>query len=361
MKWMPCWFSWCRWAYVVSCESPEVDEAQDLVRLLGLGNAGFGIAEHPRGGVPRQEDQNALLTPAAARHVVLFQRLGLGIGGHGVKVEVDGRPASEADPVHGVGPGVHQARGAAAIDAGTVGREVGPFRDDVEAGKEGDARVEHQIHDMALAFFAEQLERQQGPHRLGRRNHFRFRQRGGAHDGGHIEIPHQRHEEEQAPDARAKRARGDTQRAHVGHGRRVRLQPVRPLVIPTTGQPGEALFPQQDRQGVDAGRVAGRRQLPLDIVDGQILLPHRDSEIPHAVTNRRGLRPMFERLEESGALAGIMAKLVTEDPEGAGRVAKAARHDVGGLALDEESAQGLILPLARRIGGEKEASGPRRC
>jgi hypothetical protein len=105
------------------------------------------------------------------------------------------------------------------------------------------------------------------------------------------------------------------------------------------GQAGEALLAEQDAQRVDTDRVAGLGQFPLDVVDGEILLPHRDGQRAHPIPDRGRLRPVLERLKEAGALGGIVPELVTEDPEGPGRVTEAVRHNVGGGALDEEAAQ----------------------
>ena len=49
-----------------------------------------------------------------------------------------------------------------------------------------------------------------------------------------------------------------------------------------------------------------------------------------------------------------MAELVTEDAEGPGRVAEAAGDLVGGEAFDEVGAEGLVLSVQRRFGGEEE-------
>src|SRR5262249_32628558 len=51
---------------------PEIDEAQDLPGLLGLGDAGPGVAEDALAGVPGQEGQDALLAAAAAGKGVGF-------------------------------------------------------------------------------------------------------------------------------------------------------------------------------------------------------------------------------------------------------------------------------------------------
>jgi hypothetical protein len=64
---------------------------------------------------------------------------------------------------------------------------------------------------------------------------------------------------------------------------------------------------------------------------------------------------VFDRLEEARAFRGIVPELVAEDPEGPGGVAEAVRDDVGGSALDEETAQGFILPVEGGVRGEKES------
>ena len=64
---------------------------------------------------------------------------------------------------------------------------------------------------------------------------------------------------------------------------------------------------------------------------------------------------MLDRLEEARAFRGIVPKLVTEDPEGPRGVAEAVGDDVGGRALDEEAAQGFILPVEGGVRGEKES------
>ena len=80
------------------------------------------------------------------------------------------------------------------------------------------------------------------------------------------------------------------------------------------------------------------------------------ASVAHPIAHRGRLRPVLERLKETGALGGIVAELVAEDAEGPGGVAEAMRHDVGGGALDEKAAQRFVLPLKRGVGGEKESS-----
>jgi hypothetical protein len=49
-----------------------------------------------------------------------------------------------------------------------------------------------------------------------------------------------------------------------------------------------------------------------------------------------------------------MTELVAEDAEGPRRVAEAASDLVGGESLDEVGAEGLVLSLERRFGGQEE-------
>jgi len=61
------------------------------------------------------------------------------------------------------------------------------------------------------------------------------------------------------------------------------------------------------------------------------------------------------RLEEPGPLGGVVPKLVAEDPKGPGGIAEAAGDLAGREALHKEAAQGLVLALGGRVGGEEEA------
>ena len=131
---------------------PEVGEAQDFGGLLVFGDAGVCVAQDAGGGIAGQEHQHALLGTAAAGNIVFFQRFFLGVGGHGVEIEIDGIAARQPGPPHLVEPGSHEPDHGPVIDAGTVAGQVGAFGHDVEAGEQGDALVANQVHDVALAF-----------------------------------------------------------------------------------------------------------------------------------------------------------------------------------------------------------------
>ena len=56
----------------------------------------------------------------------------------------------------------------------------------------------------------------------------------------------------------------------------------------------------------------------------------------------------------------VVAELITQDAEGAGRVAEAASDVAGKLLIDEVSAEGFVLALQGELGGEKEVLVARR-
>ena len=61
------------------------------------------------------------------------------------------------------------------------------------------------------------------------------------------------------------------------------------------------------------------------------------------------------RREKKGGM-GFSAKMVTEDVEGIEGVAEGAGHLFGGTALDQVSAQSLVLAVFRQAGFQEEAA-----
>jgi hypothetical protein len=53
---------------------------------------------------------------------------------------------------------------------------------------------------------------------------------------------------------------------------------------------------------------------------------------------------------------GFSAKMMTEDVEGIAGIAKSARHLLGGTALDQVSAQGLVLAMFGQARFQEEAT-----
>ena len=99
---------------------PEFDKAQDLTRLLGLRDPGVGVAGDPFGGVAGEEDQDALL--AAAGDVVLLQGFFLGIGGDGMKIQVDGGAGFKPATLRLLN---QAAIIGAVVEAGAIGGQIG--------------------------------------------------------------------------------------------------------------------------------------------------------------------------------------------------------------------------------------------
>ena len=66
------------------------------------------------------------------------------------------------------------------------------------------------------------------------------------------------------------------------------------------------------------------------------------------------MRAALRLAEEGSAFFGVVAELVTEDPESARGIAETAGDVGGGFLVDEESAQSLVLALQGKLGGEEE-------
>lgn len=285
---------------------------------------------------------------------MLFEGLLLRVGRHRMEVEIERGATREASPLHLPKPGAHQLQVGLVVDAGAVGGQVGPFGNDVESSEKGHALVKDQVHHVTLAFLADELERQQRPHRL------LGGDPGGPWQGDlpkhspQSNVSHQRDEQEETPDSGSEGPGRQIEDADVCSGSGFGFQGDKPFVIATAREACKALLSQQDSQGVDADRVAGARQFPLDVIDREVLLPHRHGECSDTIARRGFLRSARDVLEEPGLFGWIMPKLVTQDAKGARRVAEALGHLVGRHAFNEEAAKGFILSVERLFGGEKE-------
>jgi hypothetical protein len=94
----------------------------------------------------------------------------------------------------------------------------------------------------------------------------------------------------------------------------------------------------------------------LDVIDRQVLLAQSDGVLADALASRRALGAMLGSLEESGALGGLMAELMTEDAESAWGVIEAA-GDLGRRQLIQKiGAAGFVLAVKGGFGSEEEWS-----
>ena len=90
----------------------------------------------------------------------------------------------------------------------------------------------------------------------------------------------------------------------------------------------------------------------LDVIDGEILFAHSQNEVADGALLRLSAWAGFEVLEKGGFGA---TEVVTENAEGAWRVAEALSHLLGGGAFQEVGAKGLVLALGGGGGLEEEA------
>jgi hypothetical protein len=61
--------------------------------------------------------------------------------------------------------------------------------------------------------------------------------------------------------------------------------------------------------------------------------------------------------EEGRALLGVVAELMTQDAEGAGRIPEAASRFDGREPIDEIGTEGFVLAMERLLGGKEEVRG----
>jgi hypothetical protein len=77
-------------------------------------------------------------------------------------------------------------------------------------------------------------------------------------------------------------------------------------------------------------------------------------QVPDAIARGCRVRPLAGGGEEGGPFGEVVAELMTEDAEGPRCVAEASSDFVGGELLDVVGAEGLVLSLERRFGGQEE-------
>jgi len=183
-------------------------------------------------------------------------------------------------------PSAHKPGVMTRIHSRAVGGQVRPLGNDIQTREERNAGVEHQVHHVSVALFADELQGQEASHRLLSRN---YPGSGQAHlpdDPGQIDLPHQRNEEKQPRASRLHPTRAQVQLSDVGGRRDLRSQELGPFLIEPPREPREPLLSQEDRKGVHAQTRASRPQDSPDVVHGIILLAQGHHEIAYAVALR---------------------------------------------------------------------------
>ncbi len=339
--------------------APGLGEAQDLVVLAVLAEAGVGPGEEAGVGVAGEESEDASLAAAALGDVVALEQ-GVGaVEGDGVEIEIEGASAAEvrAQAAGGVVPGVHQGGAAARVDAAGVFGEGGALGDGIEAGEEGEPLVKGFGHDPRGPADAPQLEGEQGAEGAAGRDHRAARQ---AVLAEHVVEPDPGEvagKQEQAAELGAQAAGGQVQGAVVGDGgvhgsgsggALCRRAP------PQLGQAGALEHARDsggaDRQGLLRGEVRG------DLGGREIaLVAQRENAL---VAVRVGLRlALAAAVGEEERPVGLLQERGAQIAQGAGCVAKAA----GGLleqgVVDEERAQGFVAAVGAVFGGVEALGG----
>lgn len=250
-------------------------------------------------------------------------------------------------------PGLHEAQVGAVIHPRAVGGQIRALGHAVQPGKQRNSLIEDQIHDVALALLAQELQCKQAAHGALGGDHLAAGQARSGHHALQVDSLQQRHEHEQAGQRRAKGTRRQIQPARIGHGGRLGFEPLGPLLIAPARQAGKALFTQQHRQSVDADALARLGQFALDVVDGHVALAHGNRQLAHAIACRRALGAMARAAEEL-ALVGVVAELMAEHPKGAWRIAESLCGFLRRTVFDEVCAQCFVLALQGMIRGEEE-------
>ena len=255
----------------------------------------------------------------------------LAMEGDGVEIQVEGPPAGQAEPAHGVEPAAHQLGIAGRGDPAAVLGEEGSLGDDVQPGEEGQPLIQHRAHDVAVACGARELQGQQRPHRTASGDHLRARETRVSEDPVQGDGGQHWQEEEQAAELGAERRGAEVELPDIGDIGNGGPRTDGTFVIGPAWQASEAFLLEDMRDGDRAERVALVGQVAADIVDRQVLLAEGDDPIAEGIGFGRGLWP-FGRSEEE-VTSGILAELMDEDTEAPRRIAEAA----SGLALGSPS------------------------
>ena len=84
-------------------------------------------------------------------------------------------------------------------------------------------------------------------------------------------------------------------------------------------------------------------QRTLNIIDGEVFLPHGDRQLSHAITDRSLLWAVGDIVEEVFPFCGVVTDLVAEDAESTGGIAESTSDGLRREALDEEAAESFVV------------------
>jgi hypothetical protein len=206
-------------------------------------------------------------------------------------------------------------------------------------------------HDVAVPCVAEELEGEQGAQGAGGGDHGAAGELSAAKNGVESARYEIGEEEKEAAKLRVQRSWAEVELLHVGDVGLLGLGPGRSLLVEPSRQTRET-FVAQDL--IDGDRTDGNAlmvQGSANVVDGEVLLAQDDDALAQFVA----LLLVFDRLRSWGKeiALGILTELMDEPAKAAGGIAEPLGRFLRGKALDEVSAESLVLALAGVFGLEE--------
>ncbi len=194
-------------------------------------------------------------------------------------------------------PAVHEAGAQLWVDAPGTLRQAWAFRHDVQPGEQGDAGVGDVGHDMRRPSDPPELQRQQGPEGMARRNHRAARHVAVGDDPIEIDADEIGYEQEQSAEAGAQTPRRQVEFSGIGGRSGIGPQRRSPLRRRTARQLADAV---PAKGAVHARRAGGHPLLfgpPADFPDRKAALSAKlqDAPLPPQPERLIGvrLRPAF--------------------------------------------------------------------
>jgi len=96
-------------------------------------------------------------------------------------------------------------------------------------------------------------------------------------------------------------------------------------------------------------------QSALNIIDGEVFLPHGDRQLSHAITDRSLLWAVGNIIEEVFPFCGVVTELVAQDAESPRGIAESTSDGVRRESLNEEAAESFVVFVQSFLRVKEEA------
>lgn len=278
----------------------------------------------------------------------------LPVEGDGMEIKVEGLAPFQPDSPRRIKPEAHQFRIAGRIDSAAIFGQKRALGGPVESGKQGQALIKDLAHDMAVAGIAEELESEERPDGMRRRDHLRAWKTSLVKYFVQTDLDEVGHKEKEATELGFKLPGSEIKITYICHGGGFRPYAGRPFLIAPPWQAGKSFLLENHGHSRRAQSMLLIAQDLADIVDGEVLLAQGNDFVPKSIRFGSTLRSFGGRGEE--VLMGVLSKLMTKDPEASLRVPEASSRLGRGEAFDEIGPERLVLPVSG-IGGFEEDPG----